>query len=55
MTEFALTPITAPADAPKVVKTAAGYAPSLKSLIPLGGRWYYDPEPGIGSVSPVPT
>jgi hypothetical protein len=47
VTEFALTPIPAPEDAPKPVKTAKGYVPSLKSLIPLGGRWYYDPEPGV--------
>jgi hypothetical protein len=47
VTEFALTPIPAPADAPRVVKTGRGYEPSLKTLIALGGRWYYDPEPGM--------
>jgi hypothetical protein len=47
VTEFALVPIADPADAPKPVKTAKGYEPSLKSLLPLGGRWYYDPEPGM--------
>ena len=47
VTEFSLKPIPPPEDAPKVVKTDKGYAPSLKSLIPLGGRWYYDPEPGM--------
>ena len=43
VTEFALVPISAP----EVVKTEKGPAPSLKSLIPLGGRWYYAPEPGM--------
>ncbi|MFO0804709.1 MAG: YHYH protein [Gemmataceae bacterium] len=47
VTEFALVPIPAPEDTPKVVKTEKGPVPSLKSLIPLGGRWYYDPEPGM--------
>ena len=47
VTEFAMVPIPAPDDAPKVVKTEKGPAPGLKSLIPLGGRWYYDPEPGM--------
>ncbi len=47
VTDFALTPIPAPEDAPKVVKTKQGYEPNLKTLIPLGGRWYYDPEPGM--------
>jgi hypothetical protein len=45
--EFQLVPIPAPEDTPKVVKTEKGPAPSLKSLISLGGRWYYDPEPGM--------
>jgi hypothetical protein len=49
VTQFALTPIPAPADAPKLVKTAKGYEPSLKSLISLGGRWYYDPEQGMAT------
>jgi len=44
ITEFALVPIPAPLDAPKVVKTEKRAMPSLKSLIALGGRWYYDPE-----------
>ena len=44
VTEFALTPIPAPSDAPKVVRTEKGVAPDLGTLIPLGGRWYYDPE-----------
>ena len=47
VTDFALTPIPPPADAPKVVKTDKGPTPSLKSLIALGGRWYYDPEDGM--------
>jgi hypothetical protein len=47
VTEFSLVPIPPPQDAPKVVKTTRGYEPSPKSLIPLGGRWYYDPEPGV--------
>ncbi len=47
VTEFTLVPIPAPGDAPKVVKTEKGPVPSLKSLIRLGGRWYYDPEPGM--------
>jgi len=45
VTEFKLVSIPAPEDAPKAVKTDKGPTPSLKSLIPLGGRWYYDPEP----------
>jgi hypothetical protein len=44
VTDFALVPITAPDAAPKAVKTARGHEPSLKKLVPLGGRWYYDPE-----------
>jgi hypothetical protein len=47
VTEFALVPIAAPASAPKVVKTARGYEPDKKDLLHLGGRWYYDPEPGM--------
>ncbi len=47
VTEFALTPIPAPEDAPRVVKTTRGGEPHGKTLIPLGGRWYYDPEPGM--------
>jgi hypothetical protein len=47
VTEFSLVPIPAPDDAPKVVKKEKGYEPSLKNLMPLGGRWYYDPEPGV--------
>jgi hypothetical protein len=46
VTDWALVPVAQPASAPQVVKAATGYEPSLKSLIPLGGRWYYDPEPG---------
>ncbi len=46
-TGFSLVSIAPPASAPKVVKTAKGHEPALKSLIPLGGRWYYDPEPGM--------
>ncbi|QEL13891.1 YHYH protein [Limnoglobus roseus] len=42
---FVLDAIPAPEDAPKVVKTDHGPAPSIASLIPLGGRWYYAPEP----------
>jgi hypothetical protein len=45
--EFGLVPIPAPADAPKVIRTEKGPVPSLKSLISLGGRWFYDPEPGM--------
>lgn len=47
VTEFALVPIPPPEDAPRVVKTSKSPAPSLKSLISLGGRWYYDPEAGM--------
>jgi YHYH protein len=47
VTQFELVPIPPPADAPKLIKTAKGYAPSIKNLISLGGRWYYDPEPGM--------
>ena len=47
VTEFALTPIPAPADAPTVAKSPTGPVPSIKSLLHLGGRWYYDPEPGM--------
>ncbi len=46
VTDWALVPIPAPESAPKVVKTAKGYEPSPKDLVPLGGRWYYEPEPG---------
>jgi hypothetical protein len=47
VTEFALVPIPAPEDAPKVVQRDKRPTPSLKSPIPLGGRWYYDPEDGM--------
>ena len=47
VTNFRLIPIPTPADAPKIVKTERGPAPSLKSLISLGGRWYYLPEAGM--------
>ncbi|WP_020468251.1 YHYH protein [Zavarzinella formosa] len=47
VTNFTLNSIPTPEDAPKVVKTEKGAMPSLKSLIPLGGRWYYDPEAGM--------
>ena len=47
VTEFSLIPIPEPADAPKVVKRGNAYAPDSSKLIHLGGRWYYDPEPGL--------
>ncbi len=47
VTDFSLIAIPPPADAPKVVKTEKGPMPSLKSLIPLGGRWFYQPENGM--------
>lgn len=46
VTDFALLPIPVPADLPTVVKTEKGPVPSMKSLLPLGGRWYYQPEDG---------
>ncbi len=46
VTDFSLTSIPPPADAPKVVKMEKGSAPSLKSLLPLGGRWFCQPEDG---------
>lgn len=54
VTEFSLEPIDAPADAPKIPTTAktapsktASYA-DLKSLMHLGGRWYYKPDSSSG-------
>jgi hypothetical protein len=47
VSDFTLVPIPVPADIPKVVKTEKGPLPSLKSLLPLGGRWFYLPDPGI--------
>jgi hypothetical protein len=44
VTEFSLVPIPIPADAPKVVKTENGPMPSVKSLLPLGGRWFFQSE-----------
>ena len=44
VTDFALVPIPPPEDAPKVVKVEKKAVPSLKSLISLGGRWYYEPD-----------
>jgi hypothetical protein len=47
VSHFALVPIASPDSAPRLIKTPRGREPSLKSLIHLGGRWYYDPEPGL--------
>jgi hypothetical protein len=47
VTQFDLAPIPTPADAPRLVKTTRGVEPSIKNLIHLGGRWYFDPEPGM--------
>ncbi len=47
VTEFALTPIAAPVATAKSSPAAGRNAPSLQRLIHLGGRWYYDPEPGM--------
>ncbi len=44
VTEFALTPIAAPAALTKASPDARRAAPPLERLIHLGGRWYYDPE-----------
>jgi len=44
VTEFSLEPIAAPADAPKLPHTAKSQSIDLKSLVHLGGRWYYKPE-----------
>jgi hypothetical protein len=44
VTDWSLVPIDPPASAPAVVKTDNGYRPLPDRLIPLGGRWYYDPE-----------
>jgi hypothetical protein len=44
LTDFALAPIPAPPSAPKVIKTAKGYEPSVDRLVAVGGRWYYEPE-----------
>ena len=46
VTEFSLAPIPTPESAPKIVKKAQGFEISTKDLIHLGGRWYYEPEPG---------
>jgi hypothetical protein len=47
VSDFSLVPIPPPADAPKVVTTEKGPAPSLMSLLSLGGRWFYQSEDGI--------
>ena len=47
VTDFSLIAIPPPADAPKVVKTEKGPMPSLKSLVALGGRWFYQPDEGM--------
>ncbi len=47
VSDFSLVPIPAPEDALKVVKAATGPVSSQKSLVHLGGRWYYNPEPGL--------
>lgn len=44
VTEFSLEPITAPADAPAIARASKSPAPDLKSLVHLGGRWYYKPD-----------
>ncbi len=47
VTDFALTAIQTPEVASKGVKSEPGLAFNLKSLIPLGGRWFYKPEAGM--------
>jgi hypothetical protein len=46
VTEFALEPIAAPPDAPKIAKPSEvpASAADLKSLVSLGGQWYYKLE-----------
>jgi hypothetical protein len=44
--EFELLRINEPADYVPPPQVAKGAPPSLKSLVPLGGRWYFDPRGG---------
>jgi hypothetical protein len=43
VTEFGLEPIPDPADAPKIIRTPEGPRPDVKSLVHIGGRWYWNP------------
>jgi hypothetical protein len=53
VTQFALVPITAPASVAKIVKGPKGNQPALANLLHLGGRWYYDLEPGLTEKPPT--
>ena len=44
ITDFSLVPIPEPENAPKLVMKKPGAMPDVKSLLHLGGRWYYRPE-----------
>jgi len=44
VTEFSLEPIPDPADAPKIVRPERGAAADIKSLVHIGGRWYWKAE-----------
>src|SRR5262249_5078822 len=47
VTDLVLESIPAPADAPRIVKSEKGREPARQDLIHLGGRWYYENEPGM--------
>ncbi|CAN5156236.1 hypothetical protein BH11PLA2_BH11PLA2_42290 [soil metagenome] len=44
ITDFSLAPIPAPVEAAKAKSSPKEPTPALKSLMPLGGRWYYQAE-----------
>jgi hypothetical protein len=46
VTELALEPIPEPTAVPKLAKHGETVEPAIAKLVPLGGRWYYDPENG---------